>query len=359
MSNCFTRYNNDPRKDFFGDMMPYILVGMTLLILLFSLARFARKASGTMIRLRGGHERFLYIHTGSGFAAVRDSLVKPGILADREAFEWLSRRKHYVNQVRPGRYRLTDGMSNNELVNLLRSGRQEPVRVAIRSIRTRGELAGLIGKHLETDSARLARLFDDPYSLSRYGTSPLDLFTLFIPDTYEFYWNTSADQLMKRMTRESGRFWTPLRRRQAGSLHLTIPQVVTLASIVEKESNKNDEKPVIAGVYLNRLKKGVPLQADPTVIFAWNDYTIRRVLKKHTELKSPYNTYLNTGLPPGPICLPSVASIEGVLHAANHSYMYFCAREDFSGYHNFAVTLAEHTRNAKKYQKALDTNKIK
>jgi len=206
---------------------------------------------------------------------------------------------------------------------------------------------------------QLIRLFNDPLHLARYGTSTSTLFILFIPNTYELFWNTSGDQLFKRMKSEYRRFWTPGRCHQADSLRMTIPEIVTLASIVEKESNKNDEKPVIAGVYINRLKRGIPLQADPTVIYAWNDYSIRRVLKIHTQLQSPYNTYIHTGLPPGPICLPSIASVDAVLHSINHPYLYFCAKEDFSGYHNFAVTLAEHNGNARRYQQALDAMKIK
>jgi UPF0755 protein len=312
-----------------------------------------------MIVLQGRKSCYFYIHTGSGFGAVKDSLVKKGYLSDPGKFEWLARRKHYDQHVKPGRYRLLNGMHNNALVNLLRSGKQEPVRITIQNVRTRAELAGKIGRYLETDSTHLIKLFNDRSFLAKYGVSPPTLFVLFIPDSYEFSWNTSGDQLFKRMFREYEYFWNPRRRHLADSLHLPVAEIVTLASIVEKESNKNDEKPVIAGVYINRLKKHIPLQADPTVIFAWNDYRIRRVLKVHTEIKSPYNTYYRTGLPPGPICLPSVASIDAVLHAANHPYFYFCAREDLSGYHNFAASLEEHTRNARRYQKALDKMNIR
>jgi UPF0755 protein len=312
-----------------------------------------------VIRLKDRKSCYFYVHTGSGFQAVIDSLVKKGYLTDPGKFEWLARRKHYDQRVRPGRYRLVDGMRNNTLVNLLRSGRQEPVRIIIQNVRTREELAGKIGRNLEVDSTRLSKLFNDPEFLARYDIFPPTLFILFIPNTYEFYWNTSGEQLFARMSREYQRFWNPGRIRLADSLHLSVAEVVTLASIVEKESNKNAEKPVIAGVYLNRLKKQIPLQADPTVIFAWNDYRIRRVLKKHTEIKSPYNTYYRTGLPPGPICLPSVASVDAVLHAVNHTYYYFCAREDLSGYHSFATGLEEHNRNARRYQKALDKMNIR
>ncbi|MCX6306445.1 MAG: endolytic transglycosylase MltG [Bacteroidetes bacterium] len=312
-----------------------------------------------VIDLKEKKSCYFYIHTGSGFTAVKDSLVKRGYLTDAEAFEWLARRKHYEQHVKPGRYRLVNGMHNNALVNLLRSGKQEPVRIVIQNVRTREELAGKIGNHLEVDSARLSKLFNDRAYLAQFGVSPPTLLVLFIPDTYEFFWNTSGAQLFSRIFREYNQFWTPGRRHRADSLHLSLQEVVTLASIVEKESNKKDEKPAIAGVYLNRLKRQMPLQADPTVIFAWNDYRIRRVLKVHTQIQSPYNTYVHAGLPPGPICLPSTVSVDAVLDAANHNYIYFCAREDLSGYHNFAADLDAHNRNARKYQQALNKMNIK
>jgi UPF0755 protein len=302
---------------------------------------------------------FFHIYTGSGFTGVRDSLLEKGFLTDPGAFEWLAIRKKYPEKIRPGRYRLLNGMRNNALVNLLRSGRQEPVRITIHNINTPAALAGRIGRHLEVDSLRLTELFSDRTFLANYKLTPATVLIFFIPDTYEFYWNTSGEQLFERMQKEFEHFWNPRRKYLADSLQLSVNEVITLASIVEKETLKNDEKTVIAGVYLNRLKKRMPLQADPTVIYALNDYSIRRVLKVHTRVKSPYNTYLHAGLPPGPICLPSVASVDAVLNASNHSYYYFCAREDLSGYHNFASDLAGHNRNARRYQVALDKMKIR
>jgi UPF0755 protein len=337
----------------------YIFVGITTLVISFALIRYYHLVTKPVISLKGKKSSFLYIRTGSGFGAVKDSLVKKGYLTDPETFEWLARRKHYDRHVKPGRYRLVNMMRNNALVNILRSGNQEPVRVVIQNVRTPEELAGNIGRRLEVDSLQLNALFKDPSFLARFDVSPPTLFVLFVPDTYEFFWNTSGEQLFKRMFREYQQFWTPRRRQLADSLHLSLAEVVTLASIVGKETIKNDEKPVIAGVYINRLKKKIPLQADPTVIFAWNDYRIRRVLKKHTAIKSPYNTYISAGLPPGPICLPSIASVDAVLHAVNHPYFYFCAKEDLSGYHNFAADLEAHNRNARKYQKALDKMNIR
>ncbi len=336
-----------------------LLVVVGAIIIAMVLGWYYLRLTKPMIRLKERKFTYFYIHTGSGFNAVKDSLVKKGYLTDPETFEWLARKKHYDQHVSPGRYRLTNGMHNNALVNLLRSGNQEPIRIIIQNVRNSAELAGKIGRQLEVDSAQLGQLFSDSNYLAKFGISPSSLFTLFIPNTYEFYWNTSGDQLFKRMFEEYEKFWTPERKRLAGTLHLSIPEVVTLASIVEKESNKKDEKPAIAGVYLNRLRKQIPLQADPTVIFAWNDYRIKRVFKRHTEINSPYNTYLHAGLPPGPICLPSINSVDAVLHALKHNYFYFCAREDLSGYHNFATDLDGHNKNAKKYQKALNKMNIR
>ncbi len=359
MGNFFYKYINNPRRSLFGDLMPLLLLATTFLILGFALLRFYFIVTRPIIDLHGQQSTWFYIPTGSSYNTVKESLLKKGYLRDQDSFDWLSHRKHYDQKVKAGRYQLKDGMSNNAIVNLLRSGRQVPVKIIFQNIRTREELAGKIGRQLEVDSTRLISLFNDKSYLSTFGLTPSTLFVMFIPNTYEFFWNTSGEQLFKRMNYEHKRFWNPQRRQMAASLHMSIAEIVTLASIVEKESNKNDEKPIIAGVYLNRLKKRIPLQADPTIIFAWNDYSIRRVLLAHLKIKSPYNTYTRSGLPPGPICIPSIASVEAVLNAKNVPYIFFCAKEDLSGYHNFAVNLTEHNKNARKYQKALDNLRIK
>jgi UPF0755 protein len=269
------------------------------------------------------------------------------------SFEWVARRKHYENKVRPGRYRIRNGMSNNELINLLRSGKQEPVRVTFQNIQNGEDLAGKISRQIEADSLSLLELLRDADYLKQYGVDPLNSFVLFIPNTYEFYWNTTADQFIGRMSREKLKFWNDTRKNKCTITGFSVPQVVILASIIEKETAKDKEKPLIAGVYINRLRKGWPLQADPTIIFAWNDYSIKRVQNIHLQINSLYNTYSHKGLPPGPICLPSIASIEAVLNYEKHDFMFFCAKDDLSGYHVFASNLAEHNRNAKKYQAAL------
>jgi UPF0755 protein len=296
---------------------------------------------------------YLYIHTGSDYAAVKKLILDHHYLKDMKSFEWVAKKKKYDVKVKPGRYKIHNGMNNNELVNLLRSGKQDPVRVLLQNVRTPEELAGKIAAQVEGDSISFLTLFRNPDYLREFDASPATVFTLFIPNTYEFFWNTTADQFIRRMNKERRRFWNDERLTKMGQEGLDIPGVITLASILEKETAMNTEKPVIAGVYMNRLRKNWPLQADPTLIFAWNDYSIKRVLNKHKEIDSPYNTYKNTGLPPGPICLPSVSSIDAVLNYDHHAYMYFCAKEDLSGYHNFSVTLAEHNRNAERYQEAL------
>lgn len=339
-------------------LMPLVLAGILIFILTWAGVRFLSKVLTVNIRLPEKREVYFHIPTGATLEQVRDSLAGRYLVSEKN-FLWLARRKNYHRNILPGRYRLTDGMRNNELVNMLKSGRQTPVRIAIHNVRTPAELAARLAKRIESDSAALMATFSDRTHLARFGLTPATLFVLFIPNTYELYWNTSGPALLERMHRESEKFWTTARRGLADASGLTVAEVITLASIVEKESNKDDEKAVIAGVYLNRLRKGMPLQADPTVIYAWQDFSIRRVLKKHTDLKSPYNTYQINGLPPGPICLPSIASIEAVLKPQHHSYLYFCAKEDLSGYHRFASSMDEHLRNARKYQNALNMRNIR
>jgi UPF0755 protein len=250
-------------------------------------------------------------------------------------------------------------MSNNELVNLLRSGKQEPVMVIFQNIRSREELAGKISRQIEADSLSILKLLTNADYLKQFGVNPLNSFVLFIPNTYEFYWNTTAEGFIVRMVREKTKFWNKSRIEKCQSSGFSVSEVVTLASIIEKETIKDKEKSIIAGVYVNRLRKGWPLQADPTIIYAWNDYTIKRVLNRHLKINSPYNTYIHDGLPPGPICIPSISSIDAVLDFQHHGYFYFCAKADLSGYHVFATTLAEHNRNAKKYQAAIKNLEIR
>jgi len=338
---------------------PFTIVLLTLLLLGIFSVRFIYYIKSPNINLGAKRYTYLYIPTGTKFDGLLKILDDRSILKNRKSFIFIASRKHYLNKVKAGKYRIVNGMNNNELVNILRSGLQEPVMLSFQNARTSAELAGKLGRQIEADSASLMKLFIDPRFLMKFGTNPENVFDLFIPNTYEMFWNTSATQLFLKMKLEQEAFWSKSRRMRLDSIGMNIQQVVTIASIIEKESNRNSEKPDIAGVYMNRLRKGWALQADPTIIYALQDYTIRRLNSEQLRTASRYNTYIHTGLPPGPICIPSISSIDAVLHYRHHGFMYFCARDDFSGYHNFAVSLAEHQQNARKYQKALDQLNIK
>ena len=300
----------------------------------------------------------LYIPTGAGFEQVMDSLQKGDYLRDLSSFRWVAYKKSYQANIQPGAYKLTKGWDNSYLVNQLKAGIQSPVRVTFNNIRFRAELAARLAHYLEADSAAFASMLNNEKIASDLGFTRESFTMLFIPNTYEIYWNTSPLKFIERMKWEYDHFWNDERKRKAADLKLTPLQVVTIASILQEETNKNDEKSRMAGVYINRLKRGWLLQADPTVKFAMGNFRIKRILKEYLSFDSPYNTYKHAGLPPGPINFPDTTSVDAVLNAEQHDYMYFCAKEDFSGYHNFAKSLAEHNRNAAKYQSALNRNKI-
>jgi UPF0755 protein len=300
----------------------------------------------------------LYIPTGATFKQVVDSLKRHAYLRDISSFEWVAKQKHYLQNIRPGAYKLTVGLNNNKVVDLLKSGVQTPVKVTFNNIRFREELSARLANYLEPDSVAFLKVLSDDKIAGEYGLTHESFPMLIIPNTYEFFWNTTPEKFIERMKTEFDHFWNDQRKKKASDLGLTPLQVVTIASILQEETNKNDEKSRMAGVYINRVKKGWLLQADPTIKYAMGNFLIKRVLKEYLSVDSPYNTYKNAGLPPGPINFPDIVSVDAVLNAEQNNYMYFCAKEDFSGYHNFAVTLAEHNRNAARYQTALNTNNI-
>ncbi len=301
---------------------------------------------------------YLLIPSHANFDDLVSILALGHYLKKTEGFIWLAEKKNFKDKVKGGRYHLKPNMSNNQLINLLRSGRQTPVKVTFNNIRTKQQLAGQIAARIEADSTKFISYLNDDAFLNQFDLNTETALVLFIPNTYELWWTSSSESFMKRMHNEYTKFWNQKRLDKAKTIGLTPVEVSILASIVDEETIKTDEKPVVAGLYLNRLKKGIPLQADPTVKYALGDFTIQRILKKDLEINSPYNTYKNRGLPPGPIRIPSVAGIDAVLNRKAHDYYYMCAKEDFSGYHNFAVNLNQHNQNAAKYRRALQARKI-
>ncbi len=332
---------------------------LAMTILIVGAERLYYRIHAAVIDLGAAPFAWLTVPTGAGFTGVKDSLYAHDYISNKKVFEKYVEVGNYSARFKPGKYLLINRMSARQLVDMLTRGLQTPVRIIFNNIRTRDELAGKISRQIEADSLSLRNLMCSKDYLKKYNVTPATVFILMIPNTYEMWWNTSAEQFFARMYRESQIFWEGKRTLETTSIGWTRAEVVILASIVEKETSKNDEKPVIAGVYMNRLHQRWPLQADPTLLFAWNDFTIKRVLNRHKEINSPYNTYKHRGLPPGPICLPSIASIDAVLNYQHHNYLYFCAKEDFSGYHVFSNNLQEHNRNARKYQDALKSNGIR
>lgn len=310
------------------------------------------------VKVESSKGKLIYIPTGSTYSYVLSMLKDEDILIDTSSFKRTASRMGYPHSVKPGCYKITKGMSNRKLINMLRAGLQTPVKVTFNNVRTPEQIAGKIGGQIEADSLSIITLFRNPGTAAKYNLAPETLIAIFTPNTYEFFWTTSAEELFERMHKEYQRFWNDERLEKAAALNLSKEEVITLASIVEEESVKKDERPRIAGVYINRIRKGIPLQADPTIKFAVGDFGLRRILTKHLNIDSPYNTYKNRGIPPGPINSPSISAIDAVLNYEQHSYLYFCAKADFSGYHAFARTLTEHNKNAREYQRALNRQRI-
>ena len=305
--------------------------------------------------LRGEYE--LYVSRQTDYQTLTDSLMPH--LKHHAAFRFYAKRLNLAASFKPGYYHLKPGMDVVEVVRTLKLGKQTPVRLTVNNVRTSAQLAGKLAAQLEADSVSLYRVLTSKAVAEGVGFDSVTLFSMFLPDTYEVYWTMTPEEFVGRMKREYDRFWTEERdakRRRSGLSRLG---VMTLASIVYEETQQTDEMARVAGVYVNRLSKGMPLQADPTVKYAMQDFELRRILHKHLKYKSPYNTYINKGLPPSPICMPGKNAIEAVLNYEKHNYLYFCARPTFDGYHNFATTYTEHQRNAKAYSAELNRRKIK
>lgn len=300
----------------------------------------------------------IIIPTGTSVEILAQQLVQQKIIQDEDSFLRVAEFMNFTG--RAGRFRIQGGWSNRRLINHLKAGQQEAVKLTFHNLRTLDEFAGHVSQFIEADSASLMQLFTSAEFLTRHQLKPESVLTLFLPDTYFVYWNSTPERFVERMLKAYHDFWTDERKAQAKALGLSPSKAYTLASIVEKETNYNPEKARIAGVYLNRLNtKGWLLQADPTVVFAVGDFSIRRVLKSHCEIDSPYNTYKYAGLPPGPIYMPSKTTLEATLNAEKHDYMFFCAKPDNSGAHAFAKTLSGHQVNARRYHRWLRQQDIR
>lgn len=305
-----------------------------------------------------GPVKVLLIPKGADFAQVMDSLRAEGLVKDERTLHWLAKQKQYVGKVRSGRYVVPSGMSMNALINKLRSGEQDPVRITFTNIRNIPQLAGQVSKYIEADSTEVIDEILSPRTAQRLGFTRQTIISLFLPNTYEVWWTVTPKALIDRFAKEYRHFWNADRQAAAKALGLSQSEVSTLASIVQAETGKAADAPTIASVYLNRLRIGMPLQADPTLKYALGMDSLNRLLTGDMRIDSPYNTYTHTGLPPGPINLPEPRFIDAVLHPAQTDYLYFCAREDLSGYSNFARTYPQHLVNARRYQRALNERGI-
>ena len=302
---------------------------------------------------------FIYIDNDDNIDSVYHKLQTCLHASNLTGFRLLATYTDYDKHIHTGAYRFNPETQTWNIFRTLQRGSQTPVKLTVPSVRTIGRLCKAVSNQLMTDSAEIARILADSAYCASLGYNAYTLPALFIPNTYEVYWNISAQEFIARMQKEHRRFWNDKRQNQAKAIGLTPTEVSTLASIVDEETANNAEKPVVAGLYINRLRQDMPLQADPTVKFSLQDFGLRRILNKHLTTDSPYNTYIYKGLPPGPIRIPSIQGLESVLNHAHHDYLYMCAKEDFSGTHNFARTLSQHLANARRYQQALNRRNIR
>lgn len=334
----------------------FIWIASITLLLMVAIAAFLYSLVFKPIELI--EEVYIYIDEERDYETVVDQLKEKVELPNEDVFRFLADRMNYPNMVKTGRYAIDDGMTMPDLIRRLRSGSQSPINLTFNNIRTMESLAGRLSSQLMADSTSILNVLNDTSVAASYGFNEQTFGAMFIPNTYEVYWDTSIESLINRMKKEYDAFWNAERRAQAEKIGLTPLEVTTLASIVEEEATYADEYPIVAGLYINRLNRGMRLEADPTVKFAVGDASLRRILFKHLEVESPYNTYKVDRLPPGPIRIPSTSAINATLSPAQHHYIFMCAKDDLSGRHNFAVTHAEHARNARAYQRALNERGI-
>ncbi len=308
---------------------------------------------------KGTDKQYIYLRNDATYDDVIKQLKEKSNIRSTYTFEQALKLLKSKNNIKAGCYLVKDGVSNYTLLRALRNGNQTPIQLKINNIRTKEQLAGALSKQLMSDSLQFIQLLNDTVFLSQYNLSPITSVSIFLPNTYQIFWNATPQKVFERMNKEYNMFWNKERIRKASEIPLTQLEVITLASIVDSESNTSYEKPIIAGLYINRLRKNMPLQADPTIVFAVGDFTIKRVLISHTSIDSPYNTYKNTGLPPGPIRIPTLKAVDAVLNYDKNDYVYMCAKETLNGEHNFASSYSQHIDNAKKYQQALNNRGIR
>lgn len=305
--------------------------------------------------IQAPEQKYFYIHTGATYQQVKDSLKKNKIIGNEFWFDKVAAYAHYDKNVKAGKYRITKGMSVVSLVKMLHSGKQSPVNLVITKLRTKEDLAKKIGSNFETDSLSAINFLNNNDSVSQFNVDTNTVMTIVIPNTYTYTWNTSLTNILKKLNSEEHKFWNEERMQKAKRLQLTSKEVYTLASIVEEETNRTEDKGKIASVYINRLRKGMKLAADPTIKFAMKDFELRRIYYKYLSYPSPYNTYIHAGLPPGPINTPSIKTIDAVLNAPETDYLFFVARPNSGGLSDFATTFQEHSARAKAYHDALDS----
>lgn len=330
----------------------WLLLAVVLVIAVGAVAA-AASFKGNAVRT----EQEFYVRSTDSYETLTDSLLPR--IRHRAAFRRYARHIDLDKSFKPGHYVLKPGMNVIEIARMLKLGLQTPVRVTINNVRIPSQLAQKLSRQLDADSTAFMQALTSEELAREVGFDSVTLFSMFIPDTYEFYWTVSPEELVRRMKREYDRFWTEERDAKRKRSGLSRLEVMTLASIVYEETRQTDEMPRIAGVYVNRLRRGIPLQADPTVKYAMQDFALRRILYRHLKYPSPYNTYINKGLPPSPICMPGKSAIEAVLDFEEHDYIFFCARPTFDGYHNFARTWSEHKANARAYSAELNRRNIR
>ena len=301
---------------------------------------------------------YLLIPDNTAYSGVIDQLEEKADIHSMFSFNLAAKILNF-NEIKSGRYKISKGTANFRLIRNLKNGYQTPVQLKLNNIRTKEQLAGKLAAQMMPDSVKFLNLLNDTAYLSGFNLNPNNSIVIFLPNTYEIYWNTTEKKLFERMNREYMKFWTESRKQLAAAIPLSPEEVVTLASIVDEETNSKKEKSIVAGLYINRLKKNMPLQADPTIKFAVGDFSIKRVMYGHLQTNSPYNTYKFTGLPPGPIRIPNLETVDAVLNYYKSNYIFMCAKETLNGEHNFAADWTQHKINAAKYQKALNERGIK